>query len=112
MESFFEKAVASPELQQKIVQIYKTASLSATESLARLAEESGLPFTAEEFLAVREAESRQLSEEEMEQVSGGATKSIRIGGKSENNGFVDTSWFDPIADFLGDLRRKVRGEDF
>jgi predicted ribosomally synthesized peptide with nif11-like leader len=82
IQAFFEKAKSSPELQQKITEIHHTAAQSTAEALAALSEESGSPFTAEEFLAeTRLAASEELSEEELGNTAGGISfQTMWVGG--------------------------------
>ncbi len=69
----FSAAIANdPELQAKVQAIHADAAKAAAADLADLSREVGTPFTGEEFLASAAATTRELSEEELGAVAGGA----------------------------------------
>lgn len=65
--AFLESATNNPELQQKIVALHVAVERATAEELAKLSQDAGTPFTAEEWLG----EEGELSEAEMEGVAGG-----------------------------------------
>jgi len=77
IEAFNTKVQNSPELQQKVVTITQQIQHDLAERLAALSQEAGTPFTSEEFLSA--STSRELSEAELEGVSGGVIPFIVAG---------------------------------
>lgn len=71
----FSEAVASDAtLGAKIQAIQATAARDTAEKIAALSVEAGTPFTADKFLVNAASVSAELSDEDLEAVSGGAWK--------------------------------------
>jgi len=79
VHAFMTKAENNSELQEQIARIATLSELTP-EALARLAEEVGTPFTAEEFLKVShehgESQGDELSEAALENITGGVAGPI------------------------------------
>ena len=68
----FSQAVAnSSELQAKVQSIHADAARETADKIAALSAETDAPFTADEFLASAQSAQGELSEEQLESVSGG-----------------------------------------
>ncbi len=68
---FTETVAASPELQAKIQAIQAAAARETAVRIAALSAETEAPFTADEFLASAQSAQGELSDEQLESVSGG-----------------------------------------
>ena len=73
--AFLAKAQSDEALAAKVATIQSEAAASIAAALARLSQEAGTPFTAEEFLAAQQA---ALSDEALEQVAGGTGYRIAL----------------------------------
>lgn len=72
ISAFLAKSETDTALAAQIRAIHEQAAATLAADLARLSQEAGTPFTAEEFLA---NQSQALSDAELEAVSGGKVKS-------------------------------------
>jgi predicted ribosomally synthesized peptide with nif11-like leader len=69
---FAQRAAQEPALREKIQTLLATSDSDPAASIVRLAEEEGLPFTAEEFGQFRESpQAGELSDEQLANVAGG-----------------------------------------
>lgn len=69
IQAFLEKAAQDPLLNEKIKGIIGGAPESGATELAHLAAESGIAFSADEFLAY--VDERTLEDAELSEVAGG-----------------------------------------
>jgi len=92
VQTFMTKAENNPELQERISRIATLSELTP-EALARLGEEIGTPFTAEEFLAVSHEHSgsigKELSDDTLASVSGGVESGTEYDGRSSSQIVTD-----------------------
>jgi hypothetical protein len=73
LQAFAEAVSRSEELQKRLLKSrWKTARLTA-EKIAKLSENAGTPFTAEEYLKSVAESSEEMSAEQLQSVAGGAS---------------------------------------
>lgn len=71
LQAFAEAVSRSEELQKRLAEIQvETARLTA-EKMAKLSENAGIPFTAEEYLKLVAESSVEMSAEQLQSVAGG-----------------------------------------
>jgi predicted ribosomally synthesized peptide with nif11-like leader len=73
LQAFAEAVNKSEELQKRVALIQMETLRSTAEKVAKLSENAGTPFTAEEYLNSVAESSEQLSTEQLRSVAGGGT---------------------------------------
>jgi len=74
--AFLEKARTDETLSTRIAAAYAEVQAATARSLAELSVATGLPFTAEEFLASQQS---TLDDESLEDIAGGVGPSHKYG---------------------------------
>ena len=71
LQAFAEAVSKSEELQKRLASIQAEAAKSTAEKLAKLSEDTGTPFTAEEYLNSVAESAEEMSAEQLHTVAGG-----------------------------------------
>jgi predicted ribosomally synthesized peptide with nif11-like leader len=88
IHTFEDKVTQSPELQARLAEIQQQAARTTAEAIARLAQEIGTPFTAEELLSHSGPSHDELADHELAGVAGGGT----ITAKEVTSGDIGSLW--------------------